>query len=193
MATLQTAKQAADGSSSSQPGTHQTATRQSSATSAQESTHSTSSHLTPSQAEKKGDQSSTSEPPSSGAHPLPVDSEGELEEEEDILGASIEGDEVGKLLRTTVTELEAALQVPAVQYCSWYSHMNEPLCSVQDSRKLLAERDEELGKLRSELDRYKQMAAKEIANKTKLAQALDESHGHAKELEELLQSWQLEV
>ena len=130
MATLQTAKQAADGSSSSQPGTHQTATRQSSATSAQESTHSTSSHLTPSQAEKKGDQSSTSEPPSSGAHPLPVDSEGELEEEEDILGVSIEGDEVGKLLRTTVTELEAALQV---LYCPWYSHLNETLCFVQDS------------------------------------------------------------
>ena len=40
-----------------------------------------------------------------------VDSEGELEEEEDILGANIEGDEVGKLLRTTVSELEAALQV----------------------------------------------------------------------------------
>ena len=40
-----------------------------------------------------------------------MDSEGELEEEEDILGASIEGDEVGKLLRTTVSELEAALQV----------------------------------------------------------------------------------
>ena len=40
------------------------------------------------------------------------DSEGELEqEEEDILGATIEGDEVGKLLRTTVSELEAALQV----------------------------------------------------------------------------------
>jgi hypothetical protein len=37
------------------------------------------------------------------------DSEGE--EEEDILGATIEGDEVGKLLRTTVSELEAALQV----------------------------------------------------------------------------------
>ena len=41
-----------------------------------------------------------------------LDSEGELEEEEeDILGASAEGDEVGKLLRTTVNELEAALQV----------------------------------------------------------------------------------
>lgn len=40
-----------------------------------------------------------------------VDSDGELEEEEDILGTSIEGDEVGKLLRTTVSELEAALQV----------------------------------------------------------------------------------
>ena len=50
-----------------------------------------------------------------------------------------------------------------------------------------------MGRLRSELERYKQQAAKEIANKTKLAQALDESHGHARELEELLQTWQLEV
>ena len=64
---------------------------------------------------------------------------------------------------------------------------------VQESRALLAERDEELTKLRLELDHYKQQAAKEIANKTKLAQALDESHRHARELEELLQQWQLEV
>ena len=64
---------------------------------------------------------------------------------------------------------------------------------VQESRVLLAERDEELTKLRLELDHYKQQAAKEIANKTKLAQALDESHRHARELEELLQQWQLEV
>lgn len=58
---------------------------------------------------------------------------------------------------------------------------------------MLADRDEELLRLRSELDRYKQQAAKEIANKTKLAQALDDSQGHARELEELLQTWQLEV
>ena len=57
----------------------------------------------------------------------------------------------------------------------------------------MAERDEELVRLRNELDRYKQQAAREIANKTKVAQALDESHGHARELEELLQSWQLQV
>ena len=57
----------------------------------------------------------------------------------------------------------------------------------------MSERDEELIRLRNELDRYKQQAAREIANKTKVAQALDESHEHARELEELLQSWQLEV
>lgn len=63
----------------------------------------------------------------------------------------------------------------------------------QESRKILAERDEELVRLRTELDRYRQQAAREIANKTKLAQSLDESHSHAQELEELLQKWQLEV
>ena len=50
-----------------------------------------------------------------------------------------------------------------------------------------------MARLRSELERYKQQATKEIANKTKLAQAMDESYGHARELEELLQTWQLEV
>ena len=40
-----------------------------------------------------------------------TESEGELEGEDDILDASIEGGEVGKLLRSTVSELEAALQV----------------------------------------------------------------------------------
>ena len=64
---------------------------------------------------------------------------------------------------------------------------------TQDSRRLLAERDGELLSLRSELERYKQQAAREIANKTRLAQALDESHSHARELEELLQQWQMEV
>ena len=68
-----------------------------------------------------------------------------------------------------------------------------PHTHTQESRRLLAERDGELLKLRSELDRYKQQAAREIANKTKLAQALDESHSHARELEELLQQWQMEV
>ena len=63
----------------------------------------------------------------------------------------------------------------------------------QESRRLLAERDGELLSLRSELERYKQQAAREIANKTRLAQALDESHSHASQLEELLQQWQMEV
>ena len=43
--------------------------------------------------------------------PVLVDSEEEEEEEEDILRSSVDGDEVGKLLRTTVSELETALQV----------------------------------------------------------------------------------
>lgn len=48
-------------------------------------------------------------------------------------------------------------------------------------------------RVRGELERYRQQAAREIANKTKLAQSLDQSHSHAQELEELLQQWQLEV
>ena len=44
-----------------------------------------------------------------------------------------------------------------------------------------------------EVDRYKQQAAKEIASKTKLAQALDDGHRQARELEALLQRWQLEM
>ena len=79
---------------------------------------------------------------------------------------------MGQLLRTTVDELEAALQ---------------------DSRQLLATRDSELVRLKQELERYKQQAAREIANKTRLAQALDQSQSHVGQLEELLQNWQLQV
>ncbi len=57
----------------------------------------------------------------------------------------------------------------------------------------MGERDEEMVRVRGELERYRQQAAREIANKTKLAQSLDQSHSHAQELEELLQQWQLEV
>lgn len=74
-----------------------------------------------------------------------------------------------------------------LQWC-----MNDLPCT-QDSRKLLSERDKELAKVRGELERYRQQAAREIANKTKLAQSLDESHSYAQQLEELLQQWQLEV
>ena len=83
-----------------------------------------------------------------------------------------EGEVVGQLLRATVEELESALK---------------------DTHRLLASRDEELAQLKQELDRYKQQAAKEIANKTRLAQALDQSQSHASQLEDLLQSWQLQV
>ncbi len=83
-----------------------------------------------------------------------------------------EGQGVGQLLRNTVDELEVALK---------------------DTRQLMAARDEELSKLKLELDRYKQQAAREIANKTRLAQALDQSQSHVAQLEELLQNWQLQV
>ena len=96
---------------------------------------------------------------------------------EDSLGDSDaeeegEGQGMGQLLRATVEELEGALQ---------------------DTRQLLAARDKELGQLKHELDRYRTQAAKEIANKTRLAQALDQSQSHAAQLEELLQNWQLQV
>ena len=47
--------------------------------------------------------------------------------------------------------------------------------------------------MRSELERYMQQAVREIANKTKLAQALDKSHQHARDMEERIQQWQMEV
>ena len=64
---------------------------------------------------------------------------------------------------------------------------------VQETRQLLTQRDQELTRLRSDLERYKQQTVREIANKTKLAQALDDSHQHAREMEELMQQWQIEV
>lgn len=79
---------------------------------------------------------------------------------------------MGQLLRATVGELEAALR---------------------DTRQVLASRDEELEHLKLELERYKQQAAREIANKTRLAQALDQSQNHVTQLEELLQNWKLQV
>lgn len=92
------------------------------------------------------------------------------ESEEETEGE--EGEGVGQLLRATVGELEGALQ---------------------DTRQLLAARDKELSQLKNELDRYRQQAAREIANKTRLAQALDQSQSHTSQLEGLLQKWQFEV
>lgn len=92
------------------------------------------------------------------------------EEEENVVES--EGEEVGKLLRATVEDLESALE---------------------DTRQLLATRDHELQNSKQELERYKQQAAREIANKTRLAQALDQSQSHVGQLEELLQNWQLQV
>ena len=100
-------------------------------------------------------------------------SEGEEEEESlQVESEEGEGEGVDQLLRSTVDQLEAALK---------------------DTRQLLAARDRELSQLKLELDRYKQQAAREIANKTRLAQALDQSQSHVAQLEELLQNWQLQV
>ncbi len=97
--------------------------------------------------------------------PEGLEKEEEVEEEEGEDG-------VGRLLRATVEELETALK---------------------DSRQLLSSRDKELVDLKRNLDRYKQQAAKEIANKTRLAQALDQSQRHASQLEELMENWRLQV
>ena len=58
---------------------------------------------------------------------------------------------------------------------------------------MLVDRDKELTGLKSELERYKAQVAREIANKTKIAQSLDESLAHVREMEEITQQWQLEV
>lgn len=108
------------------------------------------------------------EPNSSSLEAYPPTLTVESEEEEEEEG----GGGVGQLLRTTVDDLEAALQ---------------------ESRQLLATRDLELVQHKQELERYKQQAAREIANKTRLAQALDQSQSHVAQLEELLQNWQLQV
>jgi tRNA-dihydrouridine synthase 3 len=71
--------------------------------------------------------------------------------------------------------------------------VDELEAGLQESREMLATRDSELVKLKQELERYKQQAAREIANKTRLAQALDQSQSHVAQLEELLQNWQLQV
>ncbi len=76
------------------------------------------------------------------------------------------------MLRATVSDLEGALQ---------------------ETRQLLSARDQELSTLKRELDRYRQQAAREMANKTRLAQALDQSQNHTSQLEVLLQDWQRKV
>ena len=100
-----------------QPRNGETATSTKVAATDTESTHpvvTSKSHL-----QKGGDQLDAGVPLLTGSNPPLADSDGELEveEEEDVLGTGTEGDEVGKLLRTTVSELEVALQVQ----CSIYS------------------------------------------------------------------------
>lgn len=83
-----------------------------------------------------------------------------------------EEDDVNALLRSTVGQLESALQ---------------------ESKELLAKRDHELRMLHEEVDRYKQQVTKEIVSKTKIAQALDDSERQARERDVLLQQWQLDL
>ena len=66
-------------------------------------------------------------------------------------------------------------------------------CCLQESRKLLADRDEEITHLKSELEQYKIQVAREIAHKTKIAKSLDESLKQVREMEEITLQWQLEV
>lgn len=83
------------------------------------------------------------------------------------------GDEgVGSLVRHAVTELESALQ---------------------ESRRLLSEREHELTVMRKELDKYRQQVAKEILKKTEISAALDQSRTHALRLESLIERWQQEL
>lgn len=83
-----------------------------------------------------------------------------------------EEEDVNALLRSTVSQLEDALQ---------------------ESQELLAKRDQELRMLREEAEKYKQQVTKEIVSKTKIAQALDESERQARERDILLQQWQLDL
>jgi len=98
------------------------------------------------------------------------ESEGGRGEESEEQASGEEG--VGQMLRATVEDLEGALK---------------------ETRQLLAARDDELRGLKRELDRYRQQAAREMANKTRLAQALDQSQSHTSQLEALLQGWQAKV
>ena len=111
----------AHGSSATQQLSHQAATGQVSITTSAKVTPepahlvtSESSHLT---AASEKDALEKESRPQNENKPVSVDSEEEEEEEEeDILRSSMEGDEVGKLLRTTVSELETALQVLSLQH-----------------------------------------------------------------------------
>ena len=82
------------------------------------------------------------------------------------------GDDVTSLLRTTVNQLEDALH---------------------ESRELLIEKDKELECVHAELEKCRTQVTKEIVNKTKLAQSLNETEQQARELEGVLQEWQLEL
>ena len=81
-------------------------------------------------------------------------------------------EEVGSLVRHAVSELESALQ---------------------ESRRLLSERERELTVVRKELDKYRQQVAKEILRKTEISAALDQSRTHALRLESLVERWQQEL
>ena len=82
------------------------------------------------------------------------------------------GDDVTSLLRGTVNQLEDALR---------------------ESRELLLQKDEELERTHEEVEKCRDQVTKEIVKKTKLAQSLDETEQQARELEGILQEWQLEL
>ena len=82
------------------------------------------------------------------------------------------GDDVTSLLRGTVNQLEDALR---------------------ESRELLLQKDEELERIHEEVEKCRDQVTKEIVKKTKLAQSLDETEQQARELEGILQEWQLEL
>ena len=79
---------------------------------------------------------------------------------------------VGSLVRHAVSELE---------------------CALNESRRLLSERGQELNIMRKELDKYKQQAAKEILKKTEISAALDQSRTHTLRLQSLIERWQQEL
>ena len=82
------------------------------------------------------------------------------------------GDDVTSLLRGTVNQLEDALR---------------------ESRELLLQKDEELERTHEEVEKCRDQVTKEIVKKTQLAQSLDETEQQARELEGILQEWQLEL
>ena len=71
--------------------------------------------------------------------------------------------------------------------------MNQLEDALRESRELLLQKDEELERTHEEVEKCRDQVTKEIVKKTKLAQSLDETEQQARELEGILQEWQLEL